>query len=128
MMNANELTWGIELETTMPNSDTTPIGPYHRGTQVPWLPDGWKAERDSSIRPQSLGRKGCEFVSPKLRGYEGLKQVEMAVEKISERGGRVNHTTRIHITVSFDENAAALARLITLVANHGHQTPRATHL
>ncbi len=75
-MHANQIAFGIEFETTLPASDTTPIGPYHGGWQVPWLPEGWKAERDSSIRPTTLGRKGCEFVSPKLRGYEGLKQVE----------------------------------------------------
>ena len=117
-MNANDLTWGIELETTMPSSDNTPIGPYHRGYQVSWLPEGWKAERDGSIRPQRSGRKGCEFVSPKLRGHEGLKQVETVVEKINERDGRVNHTCGIHITIGFNGDAATLARLITLVANH----------
>jgi hypothetical protein len=30
-MNANEIAFGIEFETTLPNSDTTPIGPYHHG-------------------------------------------------------------------------------------------------
>ncbi len=49
-MNANEIAFGIEFETTLPNSDTTPIGPYHGGYQVSWLPEGWKAERDGSIR------------------------------------------------------------------------------
>ena len=75
-MNANEIAFGIEFETTLPASDTTPIGPYHGGYQVPWLPEGWRAERDSSIRPLTPDRKGCEFVSPKLRGYEGLQQIE----------------------------------------------------
>ncbi len=117
-MNASEICFGVEFETTLPNSDTTPIGPYHHGIQVPWLPDGWKAERDSSIRPLVPGRKGCEFVSPKLTGYEGLQDVLQAVEKIREHGGRVNHSCGIHITITFDGDAAALARLISLVANH----------
>ena len=117
-MNANDIAWGIELETTISNSDTTPIGPYHHGYQVPWLPGGWKAERDGSIRTFAPGRKGCEFVSPKLRGHEGLQQVLDAVDKIRERGARVNHTCGIHLTVTFDGDAAALARLISLVANH----------
>lgn len=117
-MNANDITWGIEIETTLPNSDTTPIGGYHRGVQVPWLPAGWRAERDTSIRPQVPGRKGCEFVSPRLRGYEGLQQVLDAVEQIRQRGGRVNHTCGLGITISWHGDAAALARLISLIGNH----------
>lgn len=115
---ANDIAFGIEFETTLPASDTTPIGPYHRGTQVPWLPAGWKAERDGSIRPQTMGRKGCEFVSPKLRGFEGLRQVEGAIDAINARGARVNHTCGLHITIEWNGDAAALARLISLVGNH----------
>ena len=48
-MNANQIAFGIELETPLPGSDATPIGPYHGGYQVAWLPEGWKAERDGSI-------------------------------------------------------------------------------
>jgi len=117
-MNANETRWGIEIETTLPQSDTTPIGGYHRGLPLAWLPAGWKAERDSSIRPQVPGRKGCEFVSPRLRGYQGLDEVMQAVDAIRARGARVNHTTGIHVTIEFNGDAAALARLISLVANH----------
>jgi len=117
-MNANDITWGIEIETTLPDADTTPIGAYHHGVPVPWLPDGWKAERDSSIRPQVPGRKGCEFVSPKMCGYEGLEQVLESVDRIRERGARVNPTCGIHVTVEFRGDATALARLISLVANH----------
>ena len=117
-MNANEIAWGIELETTLPDTDTTPIGGYHRGLPVAWLPTGWKAERDSSIRPQAYGRHGCEFVSPKMRGYEGLQEVHEAVEAIRQRGARVNPTCGIHVTVEFNGDAAALARLISLVTNH----------
>ncbi|MFN9539265.1 MAG: amidoligase family protein [Planctomycetota bacterium] len=117
-MNANEIAFGIEFETTLPNSDTTPIGPYHGGYQVPWLPDGWRAERDSSIRPETMDRKGCEFVSPKLRGIEGLKQVEEAIDAISARGARVNASCGLHVTIGWNGDAAALARLISLVGNH----------
>lgn len=117
-MNANQIAWGIELETTMPATDTTPIGGYHRGTPVAWLPDGWKAERDSSIRPTTPYRKGCEFVSPILRGYEGLQQVEQAIDAINQRGGKVNPSCGLHVTISWHGDAAALARLISLVGNH----------
>jgi hypothetical protein len=117
-MNANEIAFGIEFETTLPSSDTTPIGPYHGGFQVPWLPDGWRAERDSSIRPETMDRKGCEFVSPKLRGIDGLKQVEEAIDAINARGARVNASCGLHVTIEWNGDAAALARLISLVGNH----------
>jgi len=96
-MNANEICFGIEFETTLPASDTTPIGPYHNGTQVPWLPQGRKAERDGSIKPENMSRKGCEFVSPKLCGYEGVREIENAIDAISARDAKVNASTGLHI-------------------------------
>ena len=117
-MNANQIAFGIEFETTLPNSDTTPIGPYHQGFQVPWLPTGWRAERDGSIQPTTPNRKGCEFVSPKLQGVEGLRQVEDAIDAINARGARVNATCGLHISIEWNGDAAALARLISLVGNH----------
>lgn len=117
--NAETITFGIELETTLRANDTTAIGGYHGGTPVSWLPEGWKAERDSSIRTLIPGRKGCEFVSPKLKGAEGIAQVMTAVEAIKGRGARVNASCGLHITVTFPANdGAALARLLNLVGNH----------
>ena len=107
-MNANDIAFGIVFECTLNASDTTPIGPYHHGYQVPWPTEGWRAERDGSIRTFAPGRKGCEFVSPKLRGYEGLQQVEAAIDAINARGARVNQTTGLHVTIQFDGDAAAL--------------------
>jgi len=47
-MNANDLTFGVEIETIAPDSavrnDGLRIGAYKRGVQVPYLPTGWKAE------------------------------------------------------------------------------------
>jgi Putative amidoligase enzyme len=117
-MHANEIFFGVEFETTIPANDNTPIGSYHHGLQVPWLPEGWRAERDGSIKTFAPNRKGCEFVSPKLRGFEGLQQVEQALDKINERGARVNETTGLHVTCTWSGDAAALARLISLVGNH----------
>jgi hypothetical protein len=117
-MNANNIAFGIEFETTLPNIDNTPIGNYHNGTQVPWLPNGWKAERDSSIRTNARNRKGCEFVSPKLTGYDGLQQAENALDAINAHGAKVNESCGVHVTISWNGDAAALARLISLVGNH----------
>ena len=76
-MNANEMTFGVEIETVAPNSavenDGLRIGAYHHGIQVPYLPEGWKAERDGSIDTRG-GGQACEIVSPILRGAEGLAQ------------------------------------------------------
>lgn len=112
------IAFGIEIETTIPANDTTPIGPYHHGTQVSWLPAGWKAERDGSIKVLFPNRKGCEFVSPKLRGYTGLKEVEDAIAKINARGARVNESCGLHVSIEWNGDASALARLISLVGNH----------
>ncbi|WP_345319310.1 amidoligase family protein, partial [Novipirellula rosea] len=116
-MHANDIAFGIEIETHMPGNDATPIGGYHNGLPVAWLPAGWTAERDSSIRTPA-GRKPCEFVSPVLRGHEGLRTVETAVDAIRDRGARVNESCGLHITISWNGDAAALARLISLIANH----------
>jgi hypothetical protein len=117
MTTANDLHFGVEFETTLPNSDRTPIGGYHHGTPVAWLPDGWKAEKDSSIKTV-VGRKGCEFVSPKLRGLDGLRQVESSIDAINRRAAKVNPSCGMHVTVEWNGDAAALARLISLVGNH----------
>jgi hypothetical protein len=45
----NDLTFGVELVVTLP-AGTCPVGGYHAGVQVPQLPQGWRAERDSSIQ------------------------------------------------------------------------------
>jgi hypothetical protein len=116
-MNANQIAFGIEFETTLPATDSTPIGPYHHGYQVPWLPEGWRAEKDNSIQT-TASRKACEFVSPKLRGPEGIAQVEAAVDAINAHGARVNPTCGLHVTVEWTGDAAALVRLISLVGNH----------
>lgn len=118
MINANEITFGVEFETTLPATDATPIGAYHAGLPVAWLTEGWKVERDGSIVPRTPGRKGAEFVSPKLRGEAGLANVAATIDALNARGARVNETCGLHITVSWNGDSAALARLITLVANH----------
>jgi hypothetical protein len=116
-MNANEIAFGIEFETTIPTTDPTTVGSYHRGCPVPWLPEGWRAENDSSIRP-AYGHRACEFVSPKLRGIAGLREVETALDAINARGARVNRSCGLHVTIEWNGDAAALARLISLVGNH----------
>ena len=120
-MNANEMTMGVEIETTAPDSaienDGLRIGEYHRGIQVPYLPRGWKAERDGSIRTP-IGYHACEIVSPVLCGAEGLAQVVEVVRTLEAKGHRVNVSCGLHVHVGYkrDWPAEALARLVTIVA------------
>lgn len=119
-INVNEIGFGIEIETHVP-ANATPIGHYHNGVQVPWLPSGWKAERDGSIAvPQTRNpRRACEFVSPILKGEAGLAEVKTAVEAIKARGAKVNRSCGVHVTVSFPAgNDKAIKRLINLFTGH----------
>lgn len=120
-MNANNMTFGIEIETIAPDSalqhDGLRIGMYHHGIQVPYLPEGWKAERDGSIGA-SRGGHPCEIVSPVLRGAEGLAQVAEVVRTLEARGHRVNITCGVHVHVGWSRSlpAETLARLVTIVS------------
>ena len=120
-MNANEMTFGIEIETVAPDAavqnDGLRIGPYRRGIQVPYLPAGWKAEADGSIDNSNGGHR-CEIVSPVLRGAEGLAQVAEVVKTLEAKGHRVNASTGVHVHVGWKRewDSAALARLVTITS------------
>jgi len=120
-MNAKDLTFGVELELTVAETtvrrERMTIGAYHHGVQVPFLPEGWKAERDSSIRT-APGRAACEIVSPILKGEEGIKEVIKVVEILKSKDFAPNETTSVHVHVHFDPNwpADKLAKLISIVS------------
>jgi hypothetical protein len=115
-VNVNDLTFGVELEVTLP-AGACPVGGYHCGVQVPELPPGWKAERDGSIQP-GPGHMAAEIVSPVLQGADGLRQLQAVCAWLNRVGARVNRSTGFHVHVGFDHhNAAALHRLVSLVAN-----------
>jgi len=74
MIEARQLTFGVEIETVAPDHLVRQegglrlrIGPRHRGIQVPYLPVGWRAEQDCSIAADHGGH-ACEIVSPILQG------------------------------------------------------------
>jgi hypothetical protein len=118
-MNVQDLTFGVEIETTAPltlvTSGHLSVGGYHRGIQVPYLPEGWKAERDASIRCPA-GHEPCEIVSPVLNGAAGLAEVVRVVEILKARGHRVNESCGVHVHVGWAGSAVALSRLIVMVA------------
>lgn len=114
-MNANEMTFGVEIETTVP-AGRIEIGGYSRAVQALGLPAGWQAKGDGSIHG-GRGRTGCEFVSPVLTGAAGLQSVVEAVRAIKAMGGRVNRSCGLHVHVGYVAQAETLARLVSLVAN-----------
>lgn len=94
------------------------MGRTTNGFQVDWLPASWKAEKDSSIKPATPSRKGCEFVNPKLWGEARVAEIEAALDAINSRGAKVNSSCGLHVTIEWNGDAAALARLTSLVGNH----------
>ena len=120
-MNANELTFGVEIETIAPDTavrrDGLRIGRYKHGIQVPYLPRGWTAEADGSIDNGKGGHK-CEIVSPVLKGIDGLLQVADALRVLEAKGHHVNASCGVHVHVGWKRTlpSEALARLITIVA------------
>ena len=120
-MNANKMTFGIEIETVAPDALLDKglwIGDHHCGAQVPYLWNGWKAEHDGSIRTRGDGH-ACEIVSPVLRGAKGLARVAEVVQALKEEGHRVNSSCSVHVHVGWKRNwpAKALARLVTIVSH-----------
>ncbi|MCI0703581.1 MAG: amidoligase family protein [Planctomycetia bacterium] len=114
-MNAEDLTFGVEIETTIPRG-TLAVGPHGRGCDIPQL-SGWKADRDPSIRA-GAGTEACEFVSPVFKGSEGLKQLLCDLATIKSLGAKVNTSCGLHVHVGIDKsNTELTTKLITLVSN-----------
>lgn len=109
---AENIEFGIEIETIVPVSAGIARGGYHCGTQVRSGSDlsgrsiaaptfegnAWKAESDSSIRPMS-GYMGIEFVSPILKGTAGINAVIEMVRFLNEIGAKVNSSCGCHVTI-----------------------------
>lgn len=113
---AADLTFGLEIECYIPEANLNfRIGSYHNGIQVPCLPQGWKAERDSSIRPP-VGKVAVEFVSPILMGVDGVRQVEFVLQWLRDIGAGCNESCGIHVHVGSDKKTAE--KLVGLVAQH----------
>ena len=112
-MKAEAITFGVELETTIPATSGIVVGGYHFGSPVSMAIDAsdglpltaptfngkqWKAERDGSITI-TPGRMACEFVSPILQGAAGVEHLLQFVEWANAIGAGVNPSCGCHITV-----------------------------
>lgn len=99
-MNINDLTFGIEIETSYAPSGIR-RGGYHNGNAVTFnnAPafngNRWLAERDSSLN----GAAPCEFVSPVLKGEEGVAHLVEFVKWLNDNGCKVNQSCGVHIHV-----------------------------
>lgn len=111
---ADQIEFGIELETFIPNNCGIEVGPYHEGYSVtrgtaqlggeeraPRYGERsalWRADHDGSIRADP-GHKASEFVSPILKGNAGVQNVINFVEFARRIRAKVNSTCGCHITV-----------------------------
>lgn len=116
-MDANTVTFGIEIECAV-DSGCCRVGNYTGpGLHAEWLPTGWKVKSDSSVRTSRAGKMGVEFVSPVLRGADGLRSLVAAVATIKAHGGVVVNTGGVHIHVGFPRaNVKAMERMLHLAA------------
>lgn len=114
-MDANELTFGVEFEVTLPLGTAINVGSYRQGVQIPDLPAGWVAKHDSSIHAR--GRIGAEIVSPVLKGDEGARQLKMCCEWLARMGAKVNRSTGFHVHVGWVGDDNQLKALVHLAAN-----------
>ena len=120
-MQATEITFGIEIECLVPvdiYESTGMEARYGRPPQAPQMPVGWKAKTDCSIRNED-GYYPVEFVSPILKGREGLEQVKTVVAKLNEWNAKVNKSCGMHIHAGVDtSNELGLINVIRLAAQH----------
>jgi hypothetical protein len=117
-MKAQDVRFGIEIETMIKANNPTPIGGYHSGHSISWAPAGWTTQADGSIRAEN-GYKAMEVVSPILQGEDGLRQVIEVVDalKHSRRDCQVNNTCGIHVHIDGNIfSTEAVERLIKLFA------------
>jgi len=115
-MNANELTFGVEIECYVP-VNSFPIGAYHRGVQIAALPPGWNAQHDGSLYTRRRGFEAVEIVSPILTGADGMRQVKAAVQYLKSLGATVNARCGFHVHIGVGQNRKMIATLTSLASN-----------
>ena len=136
-LKAAEIDFGVELETVVPQACALSVGTYHAGNPVrfalaerrrvtaPLFNDlPWQTKRDGSITvPDTY--MGCEFVSPRLHGPEGLVALDSLIAFVKAIGGMVNASCGCHVTVSIPKtigsteprDIARFVRKLVRVAN-----------
>jgi len=121
-MNIENVTFGVEIETSIPLSLNLSVGHYHHGTPVPSAPQfngaSWKAESDCSIIA-APGCTPCEFVSPILKGEAGVLHLIEFVNWLGAIGAKVNSSCGLHVHIgvaSFANDPAAVAKFVRILS------------
>jgi hypothetical protein len=136
---AEAIEFGVELETFIPNECGVAVGQYHVGSPVtsgraagntmvnaPSFEGRlWHADRDASITAKP-GFMPAEFVSPVLKGAEGVCKLRDFVRFANSIGAQVNASCGCHVTVGIKsvigavdlKPAAAFIRKLVRVAHH----------
>jgi hypothetical protein len=125
MSNIENITFGIEIETSIPSAvaqTRVSVGAYHNGNPVTVAPmfngAAWKAERDCSIMSPA-GYVPCEFVSPVLKGEAGVTHLIAFVEWLNAIGAKVNDSCGVHIHIgvsSFFSEPVDQARFVKILS------------
>ncbi len=115
---AADLTYGIEIECGISHDAPVSVGRYHAGNPVNGLPEfsgrKWRADADGSLHFRSS--RAVEFVSPVLKGRDGLDNIRAACAQIKAWGGVTNNSCGLHVHVAFPtQDVAAMRRLTMLV-------------
>jgi hypothetical protein len=138
-LKAAEIEFGIELETRIPVNSQIQVGGYHHGLPVMSgkTPEGetiyapcvngayWRADNDSSIGTEP-GYIACEFVSPVLKGEDGIAKLREFVKFANRIGAKVAQSCGLHITIGVrsvigtanPDKVAEFLNKLTHVANY----------
>ena len=92
----DEFTFGVEIECIMPSRWTRSDLSIVLTDEVATSGYLWRITHDGSV--SGMGQ-GIEYVSPILKGREGLASVERVMNHISSLGGTVNHTCGMHVHI-----------------------------
>jgi hypothetical protein len=113
---AAQITFGIEIETKIPRMAEIAVGGYHSGLPVragrskttthtvlaPTFNGAtWRADRDGSITCRR-NELACEFVSPILKGEDGLRNLRDFIAWVNEIGATVDESCGLHITIGVE--------------------------
>lgn len=136
---AAEIEFGVEIETQIPAACGVVVGGYHHGSPVSdaitttgtvahapqFNGQSWMAERDGSIVCEP-GYVPCEFVSPILKGEDGIAKLREMVKFLRAIRAKVNRSCGLHVTIGIKSaiktvetpKVAEFLQKLAFVGNH----------
>ena len=99
--NAQNIRFGLEIECYLPEryKSAFPVGHYHNGLPLPFLPDGWTGQKDATLTDAPKGYFPIEIVSPILSGEDGIGQIWLTMELLGKLKAVVSPKCGIHVHV-----------------------------